>query len=217
MMTLARKMSGAFLAAGALVAGGANAALADDARDWAEYGTSISVGAGVQDFTNDRMQNTTDMGGMWDLRMAFGTTSPVGLEAAYIGSATPINSAFGPEESATLVGTGAEGLARVNIIPLGIVTPYAFGGLAWQRYDVTGADFTTADTGIQDEDTLLEVPVGAGLAFRPYGFVADARFTYRAALGEDLVIEDDTNPADSNSARAGMDTWGISARVGVEF
>ncbi len=213
-------MSGAFVATGALLVAGAGVAAADDnddADDWTRYGMSVSVGAGVQDFTNDQMQETTDMGGLWDLRVAFGTTSPVGLEAAYIGSATPINTVFGPEQDATLIGTGAEGLARVNIIPLGVVTPYAFGGLAWQRYDVTGADFRTADTGIEDEDTLLEVPVGAGLAFRPYGFLADARFTYRAALGEDLVIADDRDPIETNDTKAGMDTWGVSARLGVEF
>jgi hypothetical protein len=180
---------------------------------------SISVGAGVQDFTSERMQDTTDMGGLWDLRLAFGTTSPVGLEVAYIGSATPINTVFGPDQDATLIGTGAEGLARLNVIPLGVVTPYVFGGLAWQRYDVVNADFRTADTGIEDEDTLFEVPVGAGLAFRPAGFLADARFTYRAAMGEDLVIEDDRNPIDINDDdnKAGMDTWQVSARVGVEF
>lgn len=217
MSTLGKKMAGVLLATCAL---GAGTALADDdSEDWpaSVYGISLSLGAGLQDFTDSSMTSTTDPGGVWDVRGVIGTRTPVALEAAYVGTAQGIDARFGEDTTATLVGTGLEGAVRLNLIPLEDFTPYAFAGLGWKRYDVVGADFRTADTGIRDEDDLLEIPMGGGLSFRNQGFVADARFTYRAAAGEDLVITDDSAPDEANPDKAGMDTWGVSGRVGWEF
>lgn len=204
----------------AILAAAAGTAAADDTVDYwpnSQYGMEISAGGGVENFTSDRMQSATDPGGMWDLRLVLGTRSPVALEGAYVGTAQSINSVFGDQNSARLIGTGLEGDVRLNLFPMEDFTPYAFGGLGWKRYDVTGADFKTADTGISDSDSLLEVPLGAGLAWRDYGFVADARFTYRMAVGEDLVIANDSrNPVDTGDA-AGMDNWTVGARIGAEF
>jgi opacity protein-like surface antigen len=178
------------------------------------YGIALSVGGGVANFTSSEMRANTDLAGVWDVRALIGSRSPIALEAAYVGSAQAIDARFGEENTATLIGTGLEGNVRVNLIPFEMLTPYAFAGLGYKRYDVSGADFRTADTGIADNDTLLEVPLGAGLAYRARGFLADARFTYRMAMGEDLVI-----PGDFEGDRdaAGLDTWGVTARLGVEF
>lgn len=220
-MRISKKMSGVLTAAVAsLWAGSAAAQSADEEWPATVYGVSVSVGGGVQDFTDADMQDTTDIGGMWDVRAVIGTRTPIALEAAYTGSAQAIDSRFGEENTATLVGTGVEGALRLNLIPLENITPYGVAGLGWRRYDVTGADFRTADVGIADEDTLLEIPLGGGLAYRFAGFTADARFTYRAAVGEDLVISDDELPdeqIDSDAGKAGMDNWNVSARIGWEF
>lgn len=201
----------------------AGVAAAQDAseEEWPAtvYGVSVSVGGGVQDFTDSNMQDTTDIGGMWDVRAIIGTRTPIAVEAAYTGSAQSIDSRFGEEDTATLVGTGLEGALRLNLLPLESFTPYAAAGLGWRRYDVVGADFRTADVGIGDEDTLLEIPLTGGLAYRYAGLMADARFTYRASVGEDLVISDDELPdqIDSDAGKAGMDNWNVSARLGYEF
>jgi hypothetical protein len=193
-------------------------AMADDYWPMSQYGIEVAVGGGVEGFTDDRMRDVTDPGLAWDVRAVIGTRSPIALEGAYTGSAKPIESIFGDQLDATLIGTGFEGALRVQLLPLEAFTPYAFGGLGWKRYDIAGEDFTTADTGIADEDTLLEIPVGAGLAYRNNGFVADARFTYRAAMGEDLVITNDALPdVDSDRGHAGLDSWAVAARVGFEF
>jgi hypothetical protein len=206
-----------------LITGGGVASAEDQYGFWPEsqYGIELSVGGGVETFADQGMRNVTDTGGMWDVRGVLGTRSPVSLEAAYTGSARMIDSIFGDQGDAALVGTGLEGAMRLQLLPMEVFTPYAFGGLGWKRYDIAGADFSTADTGIADEDTLLEIPVGAGLSYRARGTVLDARFTYRAAVGEDLVVQEDIdNPipdTESDSGRLAMDTWAISARLGYEF
>jgi hypothetical protein len=96
--------------------------------------------------------------------------------------------------------------------------PYAFGGVGWKRYDVTGEAYTTSSAGIENDDSLMEFPFGAGVHFRVAGFLADARFTYRAATGEDLVTSSDRPVADEDSADSeSLDNWSVSARAGVEF
>jgi hypothetical protein len=217
MTSLTKTLAGTLLATCAL---GAGPALADDDYEaWpgSVYGMSLTVGGGVQDFTDDTVRDTTDPGALWDVRGVLGTRTPIGVEAAYVGSAQAIDARFGEDASATLIGTGFEGALRVNLLPYLEVTPYAFAGLGWKRYDVRGADFRTADTGIDDEDTLLEVPMGGGFAYRYAGFLADARFTYRAAAGEDLVVSDDQLPEEAEPDMAGLDNWSISARAGWEF
>jgi hypothetical protein len=218
MTTLGKTTAGIFLATCAI---GGSPAIADDEPyvPASVYGISVTVGGGVHDFTDESMRDTTDPGGIWDVRGVLGTRSPIAVEAAYVGTAQGIDARFGEETTATLVGTGLEGALRVNVLPFEVFTPYAFAGLGWKRYDVAGADFRTADTGINDEDTLLEVPMGGGLAFRDDGFLVDGRFTYRAAVGEDLVISDDALPGEleEDAGALGMDNWSVSARVGFEF
>jgi hypothetical protein len=186
---------------------------------YSRYGIALLAGGGVEDFASDAMTETTDVGGNWDVRLAVGTKSPVAVEAAYTGSARQIDALF-TQEDATLVGTGLEGNLRLNLLPLEQVTPYAFGGLGWRRYDVVGEDFTRASAGIADQDDLMELPFGGGISGSYRGFIVDARFTYRAAVGEDLVVDDDgavLGNFDSSDGDLGLDTWSVSARMGVEF
>jgi hypothetical protein len=193
-------------------------AIADD-LEWpaSEYGIAITAGGGVQDFADDGMQSTTDAGGTWDVRGILGTRTMFAFEAAYIGSAQAIDSKFGEEATATLFGNGVEGALRLNVLPYAIVTPYAFGGLGWKRYDVSGKDFTTADAGIDNDDSLLEFPFGGGLSYRDGGFIADGRFTYRVASGEDLVASSDRPTLEEDPDTLSLDTWSVSARAGWEY
>lgn len=190
----------------------------DDDLPPSGIGISMSVGAGVAGFQDRDLRSTTDIGGLWDVRAVIGTRSLLALELAYVGTAQAIDSQFGEQQSATLIGTGVEGAARLNFMPLEAATPYVFAGLGYKRYDVRGADFMTAGTGIADEDTLLEVPLGGGLAFRVDRFIADARFTYRIATGEDLAVAvTDNGDVDIDAAALPMDTWSAAARVGFEY
>ena len=61
-------------------------------ESWLERnGIGVSLGGGVAGFTQDDMRDTTDDGGAWGVRVAFGTRSLFGVEAEYIGSAQNIN------------------------------------------------------------------------------------------------------------------------------
>lgn len=181
-------------------------------------GVEVSLGGGVMGFVDSDMRDTTNPGGLWDVRLAFGSRSILGVEAAYVGTAQRIDTVIGPADNGTLIGTGFEGALRLNLSPQTPFNAYAFGGLGWKRYDVTRADFSVAAAGIADEETLFEVPFGAGLQYRWMGLVADARFTYRAAIGGELVLAADPGGVDVIDDDAlNLDTWGVTARIGYEF
>jgi hypothetical protein len=136
-----------------------------------------------------------------------GTRSPIGFEAAYIGSAQTID-ALGLDNDALLVGNGLEGKVRVNLLDANI-QPFAFGGIGWRRYDLTRTDFNTS--AISDQDDVLEVPLGAGIATKWQGFMFDARAEYRFATQEDLM------PSLNDTDDASLHRWGINANVGLAF
>lgn len=171
-------------------------------------GVSLTVGGGVFGFTDQAMRDTTASGGMWDVRAAIGTHSPIAVEAAYIGTAQNINS-VGLDDGAMLLGTGVEGIARVNLAPNQVVNPYFFGGAAWKRIDLTNTDTNTSD--VQEVDNLIEIPVGVGLGYRMSGFVLDGRAELRMATEEDLI----RNDPDTEDVR--LHTWTAGAKLGYEF
>jgi hypothetical protein len=156
-------------------------------------------------FSGGAAQGLTNSGGSWDLRLAFGTRSLLGLEAAYVGSANRLI-APGLDPNAVLLGTGAEGALRLNApFPYqdAMLEPFAFGGMGWTRFDVINDDYNLS--AVADKDHVMTVPVGAGLAASVRGFMVDARYTYRFVYREDLV------------GNTNLDNWIISANIGSEF
>jgi opacity protein-like surface antigen len=178
-------------------------------------GVSAIIGGGVVGFTDRTMRDTTaNVGGLWDFRLTLGSHIPLGVELAYLGSATNLNGL--PSQNGTLIGTTFEGALRYNVLPHFIWTPYVFAGVGWQRYDVSNANVTLSDSGMNDRDNLLEVPLGAGLAYRVAGFVLDLRGTFRAATDQNLVLKTPVvSPTSSDFAP--MHTWEASAALGYEF
>jgi len=177
-------------------------------------GLAITAGGGVSSFFSERMQDTTDVGGLWEVRAALGTRSWIGVEAAYVGTAQSIDA---PIQSldATLVGTSFEALGRFNILPDGVARPYVVAGLGWLHYEVTGEDFSTSSVGIGDSDDILTIPLGAGVASAFSGFLADVRFTFRPAVDSDLVLDDPENLESDDYTE--LHSWDLSARLGYEF
>jgi hypothetical protein len=180
-------------------------------------GISAAIGGGIGGFTEQAMRDTTsDIQGLWNLRVTLGTRTPIGLDLNYLGSASNIDSQLGPA-TGTLVGTALEGALRLNILPREAFNPYIFAGLGWQRYDVTEVDLNLSDAGIADSDNLLIVPMGAGLSYRMNGFVADLRGTFRAAAYERLVLKDPFVVSTSTDDFVSMHTWEATATIGAEF
>jgi hypothetical protein len=177
----------------------------------ARYGLDVALGGGVEGFTGDSARDFTNDGGAWNVRVGIGNRSPLGFEASYIGSAQSID-ALGLDNNTVLVGNGVEGLVRVNFTQDYQVQPFAFAGAAWRHYNLTNSDFNTSD--IDDTDDVLEIPMGAGLAFTYRGFLLDARGEFRLATQEDLMPS--LNPS-SIDDRASMHRYGVSANIGYAF
>jgi len=179
-------------------------------------GVSALLGGGVSGFTDKTMRNATaDVGGLWDLRVTIGSHLPLALELSYLGTATNING-LPAARKGTLVGTTAEAALRWNILPHAPMTPYLFGGVGWQRYDVADANPSLSDAGMNDKDNLLEFPAGVGFAWRSGGLVADIRGTLRTTTDQNLVLKNATlNPTSDDYAA--MHTWEASAAIGYEF
>ncbi|HEX8109840.1 MAG TPA: hypothetical protein VF516_19050, partial [Kofleriaceae bacterium] len=149
-------------------------------------GVSVLAGGGVVQFTKSTMRSTTsDLGGLWNVHATFGTHLPLALDLAYVGSATHIGG-LPTGGTATLIGTAAEGTLRWNVLPNFAWTPYIFGGVGYQRYDVKGGDVSLSDSGMNSSDNLLSVPAGLGFVWRGNnGLVADVHGTYRFTWFQD--------------------------------
>jgi hypothetical protein len=184
-------------------------------------GIAVAAGGGAGGFTNNEMRGTTDVGGDWDVRVTFGTRSPLALETSYIGSAQRIQ-ALGLDNDAVLVGNGAQGALRLNATIDLPVQPFIFAGAAWRHYNLSNANTNTSD--VADSDDVLEIPMGVGIAGHLGGLIVDLRGEFRATTMEDMVpeaagtnndVEDAVGVDEDNSAA--MHRWGAKATIGYEF
>jgi len=180
-------------------------------------GVSVLVGGGATGFTEKALRNiTSDVGGLWDVRLTIGSHVPLGVDVSYVGSAIGINN-LPTGDTGTLIGTAFEGALRWNILPHHIWTPYVFGGVGWQRYDVTGlSDVSRASVGMNKHDNLLEFPMGGGLSYRMNHFVFDLRGAFRYTMHNDLVLTT-FPPPPGGSSFAKAHSWEGSAAIGYEF
>lgn len=198
---------------------------ADDSHDiysyaWHEHslksdiGVSALLGGGISGFTDKAMRDvmSNNVDALWDLRVTIGSHIPLALDIAYVGTSGTIN-ALGGNRSGTLVGTTAEAALRYNILPHFAWDPYAFVGVGWQRYDLSGGTFTVADTGIRDSDNSVVYPMGAGIAYRDkHGLVVDLHGTFRANTNYGLVAQ-----TVGGTSYVPMHMWEASGAVGYEF
>ena len=169
------------------------------------YGSEVALGGGVMNFAGAAARSLTNVGGSWDLRLALGTRSVFGVEAAYVGSAQKI-SAAGLDTNANLLGNGAEANLRLNapmISRNALFEPFGLVGVGWTHFNVVNSAHNTSV--VRDRDDVVTVPLGFGLAASSGGFMVDARFTYRFTYNDQLL------------GNADMGNWVVSANVGREF
>lgn len=176
-------------------------------------GIAVSAGGGVSGFTGESARNAAQDGGNWDVRATVGTHSPIAAEVSYLGSAQAID-ALGLDDSAVLLGNGVQANLRVNLTTKGAFQPFLFGGAAWRHYSLENVDTNTSD--VSSSDNVLEIPVGAGVAYRYRGFILDARGEFRPSVGDDLLPSLVQEPL-SNDNEAELHRWGVNANVGYEF
>jgi len=181
-------------------------------RPWYEtIGYGLAVTGGVDDFVSGDAHDTTSVGGDWGVRLTMGTNSFIAGELSYIGSAQSID-ALGLDNSAVLVGNGAQGALRLNLTKMAsYVQPFVYGGAAWRHYDLTNESFNTSD--VSNHSDVFEVPVGVGVAGYIMGFMGDVRAEYRGAWGDEILPEPDRN--NSNAIIGDMDRWAVTASLGA--
>ena len=176
-------------------------------RWYRPVGIALSAGGGTSGFINDNLRGDTRIGGEWNVRLTFGTRSPLAFEASYIGSDQSIN-ALGVNSNAMLLGNGVQGALRVNTTIDFPLQPFFYGGVAWRRYQITNTALNASD--LVNRDDVAEFPLGAGLAARYGGLIIDVRGEYRLTTGEDLLPLSPTQ-------NASMNRWAANGSIGYEF
>lgn len=173
-------------------------------------GLAVSAGAGVAGFVNDEANDFIDPGLSYTARLHVGTRQPIGLEVAYIGSVHDVE-ALGLDDDAMLASNGLEASVRYNILRDRAFQPYLLAGVAYRDYSVTNADTNTSTSSVNDDDDVLELPVGTGLAWRSNGgLMIDARLGYRFSTSDDLLGGD-------GGGGPALDNWNATLRAGWEF
>jgi hypothetical protein len=170
-------------------------------------GLAIQAGGGVTGFSRQATRDMFGTGGYWDVRGIFGTSSYLGAEVAYVGTARDAT-AVGLTGSPALVSNGAEVAARGNL-PIQLrdnlrVEPFVFGGLGWSYFQLANADSNRSN--IKDHANALTIPFGAGGSLTYNHLLVDARFTYRAVFDDKLVpmTGGDRDHADLQNWSAGL-------------
>jgi outer membrane protein OmpA-like peptidoglycan-associated protein len=166
-------------------------------------GMSLGAGGGVTAFADDEMRAFADLAGSWEARLVLGTRQRLAVEAAYLGSAQSVDS-LGLDQDAVLVSNGVGGALRLNLLT-DRFQPYVLAGAAWRRYDIVNSNFNTSS--MNDEDDVLETPVGIGFSYRVERLILDGRGLYRRVFYDDLI---QGNAAD-------LHTWGANLMAGFEF
>ncbi|KAB2898384.1 MAG: outer membrane beta-barrel protein [Kofleriaceae bacterium] len=170
------------------------------------WGAAMALGGGVDSFV-DPADTNVDPGGGWNVRAVLGTKTRFGIEAAYIGSAQNID-AIGLDSAAVLLGNGAQGMLRFNMLPQSKVGVLLLGGLAWRHYELANESFNTSD--VQDEDDVLEIPLGVGVQYDYRGLLLDARAEFRFTNYGDML-------GPRANASDDMNRLGVNGSVGYRF
>lgn len=171
----------------------------------ARTGIAAEVGGGVYGFTDPGMRDVVDVGGLWNARLIVGTRSLLGVELAYVGTASGLD-ALGLDESAVLVANGGEAALRLNIMQ-GSVRPFLFGGVGFKHYQLVNESFNTSS--VRQSDDVLELPVGAGVDFQLMErMILGARLAVRPAFDENLV---------GSAGEPEMHTMSGDLRLGYQF
>jgi hypothetical protein len=175
----------------------------DDDVDAHKPYVGISAGGGVTSFSDSDVRDlTADAGGAYTARLHIGTTTPVGFELGYIGTASELD-VGGLDSDALLISNGAEGAITLGL-PMA-VRPYLVGGAAWKHYSVERTDIGTA--AVNDDDDVFEIPAGVGVGFNAGPALLDLRGVYRWAFDEDLLTGADDD----------LDNWDVTLRAGMTF
>lgn len=177
---------------------------------------TVGLGLGVVELTGETGDDASDVGLYYEVRAGFRTRSLIGVEAAFIGTAQSAN-ALGLDPDADLRSYGAEVVARLNLERVVAadagpvrITPFLLAGVAFQRFKLSYDGQNTS--AIADDDNVLSIPIGAGVAGTMQWLDTGLRFTWRRTFDNDLFRD----PA-GGRADASLSHWNLSAHAAFAF
>jgi hypothetical protein len=174
---------------------------------FSEGNWGVMAGGGLNAFTNGDANSAIDPGLSYTARLFVGTERPLGFELGYAGAVADVH-ALGLDERALLVSNGLEGNVRYNILR-GMWQPYVLGGVGWRHYGMSKERFNTSSA--NNSDNVLEVPLGAGLAwYHPSGLMVDGRAAYALSAGSDLL-------GGAGGGGPDLNNWNFSIKGGWVF
>ena len=185
---------------------------------------TFQIGGGVNTFTRG-FDGVTKPGAAYDVRAAFGVRNPLGFELAYIGSLNDLkgtttavngNGTSVDTNGDRLMQNGGEALVRLNFGGNGDIIPYVGAGLGVTDSRITDGSGNTvaiksngSGPSFNGNSTDLHVPAAAGID----AFIGD-----RMTLGARAAYKYDfSNGLRSDVAKADIQSWQATARLGVAF
>jgi hypothetical protein len=195
--------------------GSPKAAAVDESRDRlvTVHGAAVTLGLGAMDYTSDsaRALMTHAVGVYADLRVAYGTRSRFGVEAAFVRSQRHLVAGRLRDDPASLFGQNFEALLRVNL-PMHtgefLHAPFAVAGVGFT--DFMPPDDRDPMTRARRIDRAGIVPLGLGCALSFRGVYGEVRLMYRPtfAVGS---LDATAGPSPS------MEAWFAGLAGGIEF
>lgn len=178
---MSRKLIAGMTAMAAFWAGSAWAQeRADERADM--RGLTVMVGGGVEGYTNS-LAADIELGAAYGATVALKPSRVLGVEVGYTGAVHDFDQdvpAQAAETGPDIVRNGAHAAATIGLTATPL-QPYVMAGLGVSRYNIRGAA-----AGF-DDDTVGNVPLGAGLRFHVGDFTADARVNYNFLFDQEFA------------------------------
>jgi hypothetical protein len=155
-------------------------------------GLTVTVGGGIEGYTGG-LAPEINPGPAYGVQAELRPSKVLGLELGYSGAVNELDSRVAPlggSDGPDLVRNGGQAALTVGLTAAP-VQPYLMGGIGFSDYNFRGAGSTLA--GFND-DTVGNVPVGAGLRTHIGSFTADLRANYNFLFDQDFSgIDTDFN------------------------
>jgi hypothetical protein len=151
-------------------------------------GLTLMVGGGVEGYTG-ALASDINPGPAYGVTASIKPSKVFGLELGYSGAVNNLDNlgatidTSGPD----LVRNGGQAAVTLGL-GAAPVQPYLLGGIGFSDYNFRGAGATVAGFG---DDTVGNVPVGAGLRTHIGNFTADLRANYNFLFDQDFAGVDD--------------------------
>jgi hypothetical protein len=186
----------------------------EEDRGGDKRGLTVMLGGGIEGYTN-ALAPQISPGPAVGVTASFKPTSVLGIEVGYSGAVNNLDTGAG--EGATdgpdLIRNGGHAVATFGLMASD-VQPYILGGIGVSRYNVRGG-FSRGF----DDDTVGQVPVGAGLRTHIGNFTADARLNYNFLFDQEFAANvPERNigaPGDSEFSEGG--SYAGTINLGVTF